>query len=33
MNMDSNKEDAIEKIYRLTLQDAEFNAALRKKLK
>lgn len=31
--MDSNKEDAIEKIYRLTLQDAEFNAALRKKLK
>lgn len=33
MNMVSNKEDAIEKIYRLTLQDAEFNAALRKKLK
>lgn len=30
--MDKNKEDAIEKIYRLTLQDAEFNAALRKKL-
>ncbi len=31
--MDSNKKDVIEKIYRLTLQDAEFNAALRKKLK
>ena len=31
--MDSSKEDAIEKIYRLTLQDAEFNVALRKKLK
>lgn len=30
--MDANKEDAIEKIYRLTLQDEEFNAALRKKL-
>lgn len=31
--MDSRKEDVIEKIYRLTLQDAEFDAALRKKLK
>lgn len=30
--MDANKEKAIEKIYRLTLQDAEFSTALRKKL-
>lgn len=31
--MNTSKENAIEKIYRLTLQDAEFNVALRKKLK
>lgn len=30
--MDANKENIIEKIHRLTLQDAEFNIALRKKL-
>lgn len=30
--MDASKEDVIEKIYRLTLQDAEFNTALRKRL-
>lgn len=30
--MDANKEKVIEKIYRLTLQDAEFDTALRKKL-
>ena len=32
MNMDPSKQEAIEKIYRLTLQDAEFDAALRKRL-
>ena len=30
--MDANKNNTIEKIYRLTLQDKEFDAALRKKL-
>jgi hypothetical protein len=30
--MDANKKNTIEKIYRLTLQDKEFDAALRKKL-